>query len=80
MLIKHLKQLEAMPREHQALIRLRNCFLRHPQLVSNINKVMFDIITLQFSFPFANAQCLQDLKDCLEHLLNIVNNDNQPQL
>jgi hypothetical protein len=34
---------------------------------------MLDIITIQWSFPFANAQNLRDLKACLETLLNIVN-------
>jgi hypothetical protein len=52
---------------------MRNNLLRHPHLMTELNQVMLDIITIQWSFPFANAQNLRDLKACLETLLNIVN-------
>ena len=62
-----------MPRQTQAIQRMRNSLLRHPHLMTQLNQVMLDIITIQWSFPFANAQNLRDLKACLETLLNIVN-------
>ena len=58
-----------MPRQIQAIQRMRNNLLRHPHLMTQLNQVMLDIITI----PFANAQNLMDLKACLETLLNIVN-------
>jgi hypothetical protein len=61
-----------MPRQIQAIQRMRNNLLRHPHLMTQLNQVMLDIITIQWSFPFANAQNLRDLKACLETLLNIV--------
>ena len=61
-----------MPRQIQATQRMRNNLLCHPHLMTQLNQVMFDIITIQWSFPFANAQNLRDLKPCLETLLNIV--------
>ena len=59
-----------MPRQIQAIQRMRNNLLRH--LMTQLNQVMLDIITIQWSFPFANAKNLRDLKACLETLLNIV--------
>ncbi len=58
--------------KNQAIQRMRNNLLRHPHLMTQLNQVMLDIITIQWSFPFANAQNLRDLKTCLEALLNIV--------
>jgi hypothetical protein len=62
-----------MPRQIQTILRMRNNLLRHPHVMTQLNQVMLDIITIQWSFPFANAQNLRDLKACLETLLNIVN-------
>jgi hypothetical protein len=62
-----------MPRETQATQKMKNNLLRHPLLMTQLNQVMLDIITIQWSFPFANAQNLKDLKACLETILNIAN-------
>ena len=45
-----------MPRQIQAIQRMRNNLLRHPHLMTQLNQVMLDIVTIQWSFPFANAK------------------------
>jgi hypothetical protein len=62
-----------MLRQIQAIQRMRNNLLRHPHLKTQLHQVMLDIMTIQWSFPLANAQNLRDLKACLETMLNIVN-------
>ena len=61
-----------MRRQIQAIQRMRKNLLCHPHLMTQLNQLMLHIITIQWSFPFANAQNLRDLKACLETILNIV--------